>query len=173
MRLEIETKHLILKPLNPNDFLEAYIWLSDKEVNKYLVNKPFDNPFKVKDYIKSIDYDDQNLFDFGFYLKETNKPIGMGGFILNESNNTYIMSYQLSKRYWGHEYVLEALNALIEYLLKSKEKITISTLCAFDNHNSLRVIEKLNMTKIKETRYSKIDYSQVFKAYEYSKTFTR
>ena len=73
----IETERLILRPITPVDADEAFVWLGDEKVNKFMPYNLYKNIDEVLRWINVILPDDSN-FHWRFVLKENNLLIGSG-----------------------------------------------------------------------------------------------
>ena len=67
----LETERLILRPITQDDVNEAFVWLSDEKVNRFMPYNLYKNTEEVLHWINVILPDDSN-FHWGFVLKENN-----------------------------------------------------------------------------------------------------
>ena len=77
-------------------------------------------------------------------LEEPDLPIGMIDIRPRSQRVDY--GYVLSRRYWGHGYMSEALSCLVEWSLDQPGVWRASAFCDWENHASARVMEKAGMT---------------------------
>lgn len=171
MRLRIETERLILRNLVSEDAESAFEWCGDPEVNKYMIYPLYHDAEAVRKWIMSRNVDNPDDYDVGFELKETGELIGCGGFTFDKDRNAWIMGYNIKKKHWGHEYVLEAMQGLIDELIRVGRMNAIEAEFATENTKSKRVMEKLGMTYKSEYEYTKLDGSATFPAKLYRKDF--
>ncbi|MBO5420691.1 MAG: GNAT family N-acetyltransferase, partial [Clostridia bacterium] len=71
----LETERLLLRPIIPHDAKEAFVWLSDEKVNKFMPYNLYKNTDEVLHWINIILPNDNN-FHWGIVLKESNLLIG-------------------------------------------------------------------------------------------------
>ena len=113
---EIKTERLIIRPLTVNDAEDAFEWLSDPVVNRFMPYAPYENVGQVKEWISGIK-DEEN--HFGFELAATGKVIGSGDVEFDSENNAYHLGYNLNRAFWGQGYATEAAKALAKKLKMS------------------------------------------------------
>ena len=104
-----------------------------------------------------------------FVLKETGELIGSGGLVYHPENDTWNMGYNIRRDMWGNGYVVEAMQAIMDEIRKTRNIRAIEAQFAVENHKSQRVMEKLGMVYDRESSYEKFDKSAKFQ----SKTFRR
>lgn len=164
----IETKRLILRPIDLNDAKACYSWNSDERVAKFMSYPKATDIGQTMDWIKStlIDEDEWN---WGFVLKSENKLIGTGSIGPNKFMAGYWgMGYNIAYDYWNNGYTTEAMKAIIDFV---HNKLGINKICAdhaVDNPASGRVMEKCGLKFHHFGEYAKIDGSVVFKAKFYT-----
>lgn len=144
----VETERLTLRPMRFSDLNDYHEYTSDDELVKY-------------DYIARKDIEESteslmiyNLINplgrYGIELKENGKLIG--NYSLRIVDNTVEIGYTLNRKYNGKGYGTEAALALKEIVLMIPEiKYFIGNV---DSRNiaSIRILEKLGMEKVEETR---------------------
>lgn len=144
----IETERLTLRPMRFTDLNDYHEYASDDELLKFdfLANKNINESIKTL-----ILYTLMNpLGVYGVELKETGKLIG--NISLSVSEDTVEIGYTLNRKYNGKGYGTEAALALKEIVLMIPEiKYFIGNV---DSRNiaSIRILEKLGMEKVEETR---------------------
>ena len=169
MRVTVETERLILRPLVPEDYEEAFKWCGDPKVNTYMIYPLYHKAEDVKTWLESRDLDDSDDYDLGFVLKETGELIGSGGLVYNPEKNVWIVGYNIRADQWGKGLVPEGIQGLIDFISKTRKINAIEGTFAEDNYKSQRVMEKLGMHYVRDTEYEKLDGSVKFEA----KTFRR
>lgn len=171
MKVRLETERLILRNLVSEDYEDAFEWCGDPVVNEYMIYPLYKNKEDVKTWIESQDTDNPNNYDVGFVLKETGELIGSGGLAYNRENDVWRIGYNIKTNMWGNGYVLEAIQALIEHIGKTRKISAIEGEFAEENHKSKRVMEKLGMVYNRDSEYAKLDGSIHFKSKIYRKEF--
>lgn len=172
MRAVIETERLIIRNMRPDDYEAMFKWCGDPRVNKYMLYPLYKKAEDCKTFIESLNPDAEKNYDLGIILKETNEPIGMGGFVWKEENNAWEVGYNLRYDMWGNGYVPEAMKAILEYIMEREYVPSITGTFAEENEKSGRVMEKLGMSYYCDTEYEKMDGSAKFKAKVYRRDFT-
>lgn len=112
MNRYIETERLILRPLVVEDAKEAFGWMGDPGVNRYMSYSLYQNVSQVEEWIQSIKAED-NIF--AFYLKDEKKVIGSGGVGYDSDKKAYRIGYNINRAFWGKGYATEAAQAMIRW----------------------------------------------------------
>lgn len=141
----IETDRLILREVSKDDADDLLIYLSDKEVMKYMGLEPFNSVEDALDEIawyKSI-FEKETGMRWGISLKGQDKVIGSCGF-LNRATQHYRaeIGYELSKEHWGKGIASEAIEAVISYGFKELNLHRIEALIEPLNLPSQKVLER-------------------------------
>ena len=173
MKIRIETEHLILRPLEPDDAEAAFRWCGDPAVNTYMIYPLYHSAEDVRKWLESRNPDDPDVYDEGIVLKSTGELIGSGGLSWHPERNAWEIGYNLRADQWGNGYTVEMINALIRHIRKTRPVDAIDGIFAAANHKSQRVMEKLGMTYFLDTSFSKLDGSETFPAKYYRKDFTK
>lgn len=143
----IETKRLILRPVDVHDDIDIYEYSKDESVGRNAGWKPHDNIEETREIMQDVFIDQEGVF--GIILKENKKLIGTIGLIddpkrMNESAR--MIGYALSKNYWGHGFMTEAAEALLHYGFNLLNAEIISAYCYPGNLRSKSVIKKCGFT---------------------------
>lgn len=141
----IETDRLILREVSKDDADDLLIYLSDKEVMKYMGLEPFNSVEDALDEIawyKSI-FEKGTGMRWGISLKGQDKVIGSCGF-LNRATQHYRaeIGYELSKEHWGKGIASEAIESVISYGFKELNLHRIEALIEPLNLPSQKVLER-------------------------------
>jgi ribosomal-protein-alanine N-acetyltransferase len=122
MKIFIETERLIIRELLPTDDEAMFELDSDKEVHKYLGNKPVTTIEQSRVVIALIrkQYEDNGIGRWAMIEKETGTFIGWTGLKLitertNNHINYYDIGYRLIRKHWGKGYAYESAKASIDY----------------------------------------------------------
>lgn len=113
----LETKRLLLRPLNEKDLYDVNEYASREEVSRYLRWTPHLNLRETKGYLEFLQkrYRKGQHADWGIILKSSGKVIGNGGFTsVDIANECCELGYVLSPDYWGKGYMDEAFSAMLE-----------------------------------------------------------
>jgi [ribosomal protein S5]-alanine N-acetyltransferase len=85
---------------------------------------------------------------FGIELVNSNQFIGLISFNLRESKfKSAEVWFKLNSSYWGKGYGTEALNKILEFCFYELDQHRIEAGCAVENAGSIRVLEKVGMTR--------------------------
>ena len=172
MKVWIETERLILRPLAPDDAEAVFRWGGDPVVNEYMIYPLYHRVEDVRTWLESRNPDDPDSYDEGIVLKSTGELIGSGGLVYHPERNAWEIGYNLRADQWGHGYTVEMLNALMDYIRKTRPIDAIDGVFAAENHKSQRVMEKLGMSFVRDTEYTKLDGSRTYPAKYYRRDFT-
>lgn len=164
MKLTLETQRLILRPMTVADAEHIFnTWTSDPRVTKYMAYSTHKAIEETKSWLADVEKGQGQDLDFGFQLKETGKLIGSGGAYFNEEKNTYSIGYNLAHDCWGKGYATEAMQAIMDYLVKEQGAKHFIAEHAVDNPASGRVMEKLGLKYYADGSYTCFD-GRVFQA---------
>jgi RimJ/RimL family protein N-acetyltransferase len=125
LSFELETKRLILRPVNINDAESIFSYRSDAITNQYQgwIPKTIDDAqiFISKVSEKINEYD--TWFQFAIVLSETDELIGdIGIHFLDEENYQAELGCTLAKNQHRKGIAGEALRAIIDYLFEDLKK---------------------------------------------------
>lgn len=173
MRVTIETERLIIRNLNIADLSAVYKWAGDSDVARYMIYPQYkseeDGTIWLTDKEKKTD--DINDYDLGFVYKETNELIGSGGITYHPDTDIWIIGYNIRKDFWGNGLVVEAMNAIMNEIMKTRTIHILEGEFAVENFKSQRIMEKLGMSFYKDSEFKKFDGSAHFKSKVYRKIF--
>ncbi|QEH61899.1 [ribosomal protein S5]-alanine N-acetyltransferase [Spiroplasma chinense] len=140
----IETKRLIIRPVELTDAQDLYEYCKDPENTYHLDMEPHENIERTIDGIKNY-FQASPEERFGIVLKEENKMIGTidcRGF--TESRE---LGYALNKKYWNKGIMSEAVIGVMEHFKNSfdvKEFIIVHDVL---NPQSERIADKCGFKK--------------------------
>ncbi len=167
----ITTPRLQLRPLMPEDYLDAYRWCSDPSVNKFMSYGIYTDPLDVKEWLESLPVDDEYSYTYAIILQETREIIGSTGMYYHEDEGYWNFGYNLIPTMWGKGYATEATGALVEYVRGIMDVKLIECEHAVDNPASGRVMEKLGLEFVGYGSYTKSDTGEVFRSKVYRKEY--
>lgn len=168
MKPTLETERLIIRPIMPDDYLAAFEWCGDPVVNKFMLYSLYTKAEDVRTWLESINHEDPDSYEYGFVEKETGVLIGSGGLYYHPEIDVWAVGYNIRHDRWGKGLVAEAERAIIDYVNSIRPIRELQGEFAVDNPGSGRVMEKLGMSFLKDTEYTKWDGSATFKAKIYS-----
>ncbi len=150
--LELETERLILSEITINDLEKIHQLHSIPEVDEF---NTLGIPKTIKDTEKILIplLEAQNKVTRGSYMwkitiKETNKFIGVAGFSL--SNDKFRLGeiyYKLNPKYWGKGYATELAKRLVLLGFENFNLHKVEAGVATKNVKSIKVLEKIGMTR--------------------------
>ena len=146
---QIETERLLLRRFVIEDAEDMYSgWCNDPEVSKYLTWPPHESA-DVTRYLLNTwipEYEKGEYFNWVMELKETGKIIGNISVVqVREDIGEALIGYCMSRGYWGHEYMPEALKAVIDYLFDVAGMNRVVASHDVNNPKSGRVMQKAGM----------------------------
>lgn len=151
---QISTDRLLMRKFNKNDYKDAYEYLKDPDVMRYI-----ETPFS---YDKTVEFVD--LFScekprvYALVEKVSCKVIGHVIFHPYEYDNVYELGWILNKDYQGKGYALEISKALIKYSFEELKLHRIFATAVAANDGSCNLLKKLNMQK--EAVFRKSNFHQ-------------
>ena len=148
---ELKTERLLLKPISREYTEDLFKHLSDPEVTKYM---DIDTMESIKEAEEIIDYyiekeDERTCYRWVILDKQNKEFIGTCGFNSwnrNRANRSEI-GYDLSKKYWGQGYMVEALKVLLKHGFEILDVHRIQAKVTEGNIPSCKLLEKMNFTK--------------------------
>ena len=152
----LETERTFSRPFEPDDAAEAFSWLSDPEVMRYIPSPPdaklADTVARLRRYIT---HQETNGFSKWIIIDRlTQRPIGDAGLYHLPEGKGIELGYRIARAHWGTGLATEVARKWIEV---APEFLDISTLFAFThpaNATSQHILQKLGFTyKRMETLY--------------------
>lgn len=142
----LETQRLLLREMRPDDAQDLWHFLSDQEVVRYYDRRPMQYLAEVKNMIERhrMRFELNEGVRWAITIKGMPGVVGTCGFFWEWSNKRGELSYVLSKEYWGHGLMPEAINAIIHYGFTSWSGLNrIEAYVVDRNIASRRVLQKL------------------------------
>ncbi len=167
----IQTERLTLRPLMPEDYMAAFVWCSDRDVNRFMSYGIYTDPQDVKTWLESLPVDDLYSYTYAIILTATGEIIGSTGMYYHEDGEYWNFGYNLIPSMWGKGYATEATGALIEYVRNIVDVKVMQCEHAVLNPASGRVMEKLGLTHVGFGSYTKSDTGEVFESKVYRKVY--
>ena len=148
----IETKRLILREMNLDDFESLKLVISDPINMKY-----YENPYDDNGVLRWINWNLDNYKTYGFglfavILKETGQMIGDCGVTMQFINRKIRpeIGYHFHLDYHNQGYATEAAIAVKKYIFDNTTFKELYTYTTKENMPSRRVAEKNGMTLVEE-----------------------
>lgn len=168
----LETEHLILRPFKEADLDDFYEYASVPGVGE-MAGWDHHRSREESKRILGMFISEKNIF--AVVYKENNKVIGSlglhGSWANNDPDHSGLkvkeIGYVLSKDYWGHGLMPEAVKEVIKYCFDTLG-LDALTICHFvTNSQSKRVIEKCGFTFVKESVYYSKQTDQKYDELQY------
>lgn len=147
----LETERLILRNYVPADWASVDDFLSDPLVTRYMHFSSW-TPAQRRQWfswcIRDSRRADRDADNWAISLKETGVVIGWLGIGAPSHPTTEHerdFGYALSRTYWGHGYMTEALSAVLVYEFEVRGSQRVFAECEAPNIASARVMEKAGM----------------------------
>ena len=150
--MEITTKRLILREITWNDLESIHNLHSIPEVDEYntlgIPKNMAETRELIRPDIEAKRKDPQSRYTWRIILQNSGEFIGLAGMIL--SNDKFKLGeiyYKLLPEYWGKGYATEVAKNLILAGFEKFQLHKVEAGVATDNERSIRVLEKVGMTR--------------------------
>ena len=145
----IKTKRLNIIDLKPNDVMDIHRLHSLDEVNQFnTINLPIHISETEKLLSNVLDENNNSSLGWSIRLQDDNTFIGEIG--MNLSSPKFKMAeiyYSILPKYWGKGYTTEAVRGIILFCFNTLQLHRIEAGVATENLASIRVLEKVGMTR--------------------------
>lgn len=165
MKKVLETKRLILREINTNDFDDLFRMNSDPVIMKYIGDgstRSREQMMKEMDMLISHYTRKPGLGIWATILKETNTFVGASGLVYYDNTPEIEVGYRMLKEHWNKGYTTEASFGLLKYGFGTLGLDKIVSSAHVENLASRRVMEKIGMTYID----NRVQYSCLQAYYE-------
>lgn len=149
IRTKLETERLKLRLFTLDDLPVMYELNTDPDVIKY-ADTPVRNMAEARQRLEDgplADYQQYGYGRFAVELKETGKVIGFCGVKYLPEIDLPEVGYRYLKEYWGRGIGTEAAEACVEFARNDLKVKKLVALIVPGNIGSVRVAEKLGMTR--------------------------
>ena len=142
----IETKRLILRPLNKKDVEDLKEWMPDPSMYTYWGKGPSK---AEKDPALLFEKKEKaaKSFHLGIALKESDKVIGDIWVYLIENDRMASVAFRISKKHQGKGYASESLKGMTKFCFENTELKRLWTQVDVRNIASWKVLEKCGYTR--------------------------
>ncbi len=145
--MQIQTERLVVRDFIESDAIDAYQYLKDERVMKWI--EPAFTPNEAKDFILIYGCDKKMVY--ALIEKESEKLIGHIIFHPYDEVDEYEIGWILEYEAWGKGYAIEISKKLIDYAFSELKIKRIVAETVRDNKKCLHVLHKLGM-KVNEER---------------------
>lgn len=149
IRKRLETERLNLRLFTLDDLQIMFKLGSDPDVVKY-ADTPCKDLEEAKKRLEQGPLSDYKKYGYGRFaveLKETGEVIGFSGIKYLPEIDLPEVGYRYLKEYWGQGIGTEAARACVEFARQDLKLEKLIALIAPENIASIRVAEKLGMTR--------------------------
>jgi ribosomal-protein-alanine N-acetyltransferase len=145
----LETQNLRLRELAAADSPAVFRIFSDPEVTRYYDFDTFSTSEQASDLIhrQAQRFERGEALRWGITQTADNIVIGTIGLIVNQSNATGGLGYDLGQPYWRHGIMSEALSIVIRYGIRSVNLNRLQALVMPGNEASAKLLAKLGFTE--------------------------
>lgn len=152
MTLNLITRRLQISPVTRNDLVDIHELHSLPEIDRYnTLGIPEDISETrqiLTDWIAKQKTENCKQFTFKIELAQPHAFLGLIGLKLKtEKFKSGEIWYKLHSNFWNKGYATEALSALIKFGFNDLRLHRIEAGCAVENTSSIRVLEKVGMTR--------------------------
>lgn len=153
----LETKRLLLRPMQPSDIDDLLVIFTDPNVMAAFNSTPFDRQQMAGWLQRNLDH--QAEYGFGLFsvvLKENGLLIGDCGLEMMDVDGMQVaeLGYDFRSDYWNQGFATEAATAVRDFAFYVLGLPQLISLVRVQNIASQRVAEKIGMKRISEfTRY--------------------
>jgi len=163
----LETKRLIIRPLNQNDFEAVHSYASVPENVKYMIFGPNDEK-ATRDFLAQAEEkwkaNPITEYEFAIVLKDTGAVIGGCGIYLRAKSEA-MLGWILHRDYWKQGYGTEFAKTLLKFGFEELKLHRIYATCNTENYGSYRVMEKCGMRReahFIKNRFGRVDDKEVW-----------
>ncbi len=152
--IQFDSQRLIIRDYSETDIDAFHKLFTDDEVMYWMPEVKTHSLDESKKFlyesIAESQFEGRTKFFFALVLKETGHYMGEIGFSVTincEEGRVVNLGYFIFPQYWGKGYVTEAVNILMDYAFLYLDVIKIESGCISSNVGSLKVMEKVGMTR--------------------------
>ncbi|BAY73526.1 hypothetical protein NIES23_63780 (plasmid) [Trichormus variabilis NIES-23] len=141
----LTTKRLVISLLLPSDEPKIIDFLSDPDVWNMRGQRysPIENIHFI--YQNHSDVERWYKYHFAIQTRTSNEPIGFISFYQFSQPDSVMLSYGLSKTYWGQGIMSEALAYTVPWFVTSQTVREVTAFAEVNNHRSRRLLQKLGL----------------------------
>jgi len=146
---KLETKRLVIRPLEPKDLDGFLRFMTDSEATRYLLfsdeQRTERGARELFDFVMSSYSGDNPVFAYAIALRKNDRFIGSCGVSDLETFAKLECYYALLPEYWKRGFATEATKALIHYCAGQDGVSEIWAFMSRENPNSAGVAERAGM----------------------------
>ena len=150
--MKLQTNRLVFREVSTDDLNNIHQLHSLPETDEFntlgIPNSIQDTETIISDWLAEQNVKPQTSYTFCLELVGTKQFIGL--IALNIGKPKYRSAevwYKIDSKYWGKGYATEALTALLDFGFNNLKLHRIEAGCAVENIASIKVLEKVGMTR--------------------------
>ena len=154
----LETKRLIIRPIDMNDASDIYEYAKNPNVGLsagFSAHKSIEETKSIIDTILKID-------SYAIVLKEINKVIGTIS-LQKKLEDIYEIGYSLGETYWNNGYMSEAVKEMVKYAFTKLNAYEIDSGCFPTNIASEKVLLNNSFRYLGIQEKGFLDYNNVYR----------
>lgn len=159
MKTVTETSRLYLRELTPDDAQSFYALNADPEVIRYTGDAAFDSVMAAKDFLTSYVavYAQYKRGRWAVIRKSNGEFLGWCGLKYHPEENITDLGFRFFRQFWNHGYATESAAACLHYGFNKLGLTEIHGHAMTANAASVRVLEKLGFTFVRNITFSGSD----------------
>jgi len=145
MNQTMETKRLIIRTFQADDWQDLHEYLSDGQVVKFEPYRPFTEEQSRQEAARRAN--DKNFL--AVCLKENGKLIGNLYFAAQQPDDfmAFEIGYVFNRQYQGRGYATESVRRLLRHIFEDRNAHRVEAFCNSENTASWRLLERLHMRR--------------------------
>lgn len=168
----IDTARLYLREFHPTDEEDIHRYASDPDVCRLLTWGPNTIELTRAFLMRALEEQKQwprSSVGLAIELKGERRVVGSIGLrIKDEPNRAADIGYVLARRYWGHGYMPEAAQAILDAAFRRVKLHRVWATCDTRNRSSFRVMEKIGMRREAHFRCNAFEKNEWRDSYLYA-----
>lgn len=144
MHVTLSSQRLLIRPLSEADSAFILELLNTKGWIQYIGDRNVKNMEDARHYILKIQANSKYFYHV-LELKETAEPIGVLTFLYRDTQAFPDIGFALLPQFEKKGYVFEAASRYMEEISKTNPPEKIIGITIPDNHNSVKLLEKLGL----------------------------
>lgn len=150
--MKLESDRLVLSPIDLSDLSDIHLLHSLPETDRYNtlgIPKDIEETKEIiVPWIAEHDKEVVTKYTFKIESKKEVKFIGLFGLTVNAKKTKRAeIWYKIHKDYWGNGFGTEAVKLVLDFCFEDLGLHRIEAGCAVDNIASIKLLEKIGMTK--------------------------
>jgi ribosomal-protein-alanine N-acetyltransferase len=145
LKVPIETRRLVIRQFQSDDWQHVHSYLADPAVMAYIVTEDPYTKAQAREFVAR---------NSGEEAKALAVTLKAGGILIGHlvfrpwlAPQTYEIGWTINKAYHGQGYATEAASALLQYAFAELKLHRVISVCQPENTASYRVMEKIGMRR--------------------------